>query len=171
MSAFAFHLDSFITPVPSCGLDADYARVLGIFRQGQCDRIVITDGNHYPVGILYWHNLAPYLIAQPGEEEVDSPPFDPKQPLAELRASLIKPLTVLSARLKVAEFLPYLAAEQEGDTETIAPLVNNPPYALINGSGKFLGLLNQLHLLQSLIDKPANFLKVRSLPQSALDAV
>ena len=169
MSAFALCLDSFITPVPSCELSVGFAWVLDMFRQGECDRIVITDERQSPIGVLYWHHLAPYLMANPGQEGFDSDPFDPDRPLAELGAELIKPLTILPASFQLGRFFAYLKQEQKGGAlEIIGHQVSCPAYALVDESGKFLGLLNQLHLLRFLIDKPAALSAVHSLSQPSL---
>ncbi|GBF79833.1 two-component sensor histidine kinase [Aphanothece sacrum FPU1] len=65
--------------------------------------------------------------------------------------ALIRPLVLIPADLTVTDFLPYL---QEKNYQ---PQVPQPPYGLIDESGKFLGLLNTWEMLQTLLNQEIIF--------------
>lgn len=154
----------FIAFVPSCTQRTSLGKILDIFQQNECDRIVVVSDENTPLGVLHLYSLLPYLRERKGKKSPDaSPPTAEKpedqgkavssrspgtrrksnlvQPLAELDLSVITPLITLPAEFSLPEFWPYLGNK-------ISQLDKSQDVGLVNLSGKFLGLLDIQHLLE-----------------------
>jgi len=157
------YITEFMATVPSCTQSTALGKVLDIFQESKCDRIVVVSEQGYPLGVLHLSRLLPYLKVGKGKSTKSATPStakktDPKgkaisqatsgvanllQPLSELGLSIIKPLATVPADFSLAQFWPYFQ-EQTYKTE------NTYDWALISGNGKFLGLLSIHRLLQFL---------------------
>ena len=154
MSVFALCLEAFVVSAPICELSASLAEVLTLFKQGGCDRIVIVDERHHPLGVLPLLAVAPYLSTSP-EQATDCLSLNWQQSLAHAARDLIQPLTPLPASFSLAQFLPHLQqSQQRKDALMVGEGVDFPFYGLVDRTGKFVGLLDQLRLLQFLATHP-----------------
>ncbi|MBD1937863.1 ATP-binding protein [Microcoleus sp. FACHB-68] len=151
MSIPTSYLQTFIASVPTVTQTSRLATVLEIFRQGQCDQIVLVSERQSPLGIISLRNCLPYLInghlspqqeshARKDHRTPVSGDLDPQQPLWATGPPLIQPLTGLSASLSLNQLWPHLQAQ------------SNPDLALVDAAGKFLGLLDRGRLLKFLAE-------------------
>lgn len=137
-------LRAFVDPVPVCACTASLEAVLEIFSQNNCERVVVVDQTHYPLGVVALHRLTPYLeltrrFASSAEAQTYKRAL--QQPLSELleqNFAAIAPLTVLQADLAIEQFWSAL------------PTLNSDCHALVDTDRTFLGLLNHARLLQFL---------------------
>ncbi|MFB2937562.1 ATP-binding protein [Aerosakkonemataceae cyanobacterium BLCC-F154] len=154
----------FIAFVPSCTERTSLGKILDIFQQHECDRIVVVTEQDIPLGVLHLYSLLPYLRQRKGKKTAAASPRTAEksetqekvaslssqktgskcsllQPLSELNLSTIAPLITLPAEFSLPEFWPYLRSE-------ISRLGKNQDFGLVNLSGKFLGLLDIQRLLE-----------------------
>jgi signal transduction histidine kinase/DNA-binding response OmpR family regulator len=158
------YIKEFIAFVPSCTQKTSLGEILDIFQQHECDRMVVLSEQNHPLGILHLFSLLPYLRESKGKQARTTSSKTVKkteskektvasgsqatvnkscllQPLSELGLSIITPLTTLPSEFSLPEFWPYLQNE-------IAKLGKTYELAIVNLSGKFLGLLNKQLLLE-----------------------
>ncbi|HAZ49054.1 MAG TPA: hybrid sensor histidine kinase/response regulator [Cyanobacteria bacterium UBA11369] len=141
-------LKDFIATVPTCLRKTALATVLNIFSQNRCASLVVVTEQQYPLGMLHLSSLLPYLMADLGQgtgdrgQALQSNISDPnsQQPLSALGLSIIAPLATLSADLTLQQFSPRF--------------LERPDWAIVDRSGKFLGLLDTGRLLQFFLAHP-----------------
>lgn len=102
MSTLRPSLHSFIESVPYCPQTERLEAVRSIFRQGNCDRVVVVNEQQQPVGLVYLHSL----MGTPATVSQRSSPW--RQPLGTLSFPWIAPLTPVPASLSLSEFWLYL---------------------------------------------------------------
>ncbi|HEY9871940.1 MAG TPA: CBS domain-containing protein, partial [Candidatus Obscuribacterales bacterium] len=143
-------LKEFIQPVPVVYQDADLDAVLEIFRQGECDRLVVVKQGQYPVGLVSLPSLMPHIIgkikktpihpsASPAEKANHRQRTRSKSPILD---TFIEPLANLPAHLTLSQFWPMVQNHLESAT--------NQQWAVVDADGKFLGLLDIWLLLKYL---------------------
>ncbi|NMG10109.1 ATP-binding protein [Brasilonema sp. UFV-L1] len=137
-----YPLYDFIATVPSCVETATLAIVLQIFQQQQCDRLAVLDKHKCLVGLVYSARLLPQLLTA-NQGQSHSKYLDLQQPLSTLDQSFIEPIQAIPASLSV-EHLSSLLGSQQSQANT------NLDWALVDSSGKFLGLMDSSRLLQLL---------------------
>ncbi|MEG4115906.1 ATP-binding protein [Microcoleus sp. N9_B4] len=135
-------LKNFIEPVPVCLQTAALASLQSIFSSCNCDRVAIVNEQLQPLGLVYLRSLWARAADRPN---------DGQQPLSESSIA-IEPVRALPATMSVSEFWEYLQTEElktparpNGQTAGIS---SNSPIAVTDASGKFLGMLDSLSLLQ-----------------------
>ncbi|MCZ0899381.1 hybrid sensor histidine kinase/response regulator, partial [Microcoleus sp. HI-ES] len=135
-------LKNFIEPVPVCLQTAALASLQSIFSSCNCDRVAIVNEQLQPLGLVYLRSL----WARAADRTNDG-----QQPLSESSIA-IEPVRALPATMSVSEFWEYLQTEElktparpNGQTAGIS---SNSPIAVTDASGKFLGMLDSLSLLQ-----------------------
>jgi signal transduction histidine kinase/DNA-binding NarL/FixJ family response regulator len=134
------NLQNFIELVPLCRSTVQLKTLWSIFREGNCDRVVLANEQLQPLGLIYLRSLMRLTNRDSKWEQSLS-----ENPIA------IAPLTTISGNLSVTEFWQYLQTTelhtpgQRGETEG---KYFDRPIALTNSEGQFLGLLNSLSLLQ-----------------------
>ncbi|MBE9125251.1 MULTISPECIES: ATP-binding protein [unclassified Coleofasciculus] len=145
--------------VPVCSQTTGFAAVLEIFHSSGCDAIVVVSEQQYPLGVVNLRQITPHLMSQVKLEKNPSPMATGSlsQPLCELDPPVIEPLAIVPASLKARQFWTYLqqsyeswtpnATEQEHQQSVPCP---RSQWALVEGDGKFLGLLNSWLLLKYL---------------------
>lgn len=133
-------LKKFVEVVPSCVLTDRLEVALDLFGAGDHDRLVIVDEKQCPTGLLRLHDLFPYVLSTSftSQPEPDTT-IDLHKHLSELKPPLLEPLATLPA---------HLTLHQAWATLQQIPL----PFALVDESGRFLGLLNSRRLIQFLKD-------------------
>ena len=149
MSMLQYPLYDFLATVPNCLETSTLAIVLEIFEQEQCDRLVVVNQQQYPLGLVQSTRFTQKLLAASGDNQV----LDLQQPLSSWDQAIIEPIKSLPASYCVEQFQLNLLEELElsqGETQTqINPEVKLD-WALIDGEGKFLGLLNSARLFRAL---------------------
>lgn len=150
-------LKEFITTVPTCLRKTTLATALKIFSQNGCGSLVAITEQQYPLGLLHLSSLLPYLIVDQGQESVEQSNISPlspsphwQKPLSALGLSIIQPLATLPADLNLQQFWPHLQ--------------QRPDWAIVDRSGKFLGLLDSQRLLQFLVAHPQPILASEEPP-------
>lgn len=143
MSTPTLYLKAFIEQVPTCRETTTLAAALEIWQKNQCERLVVISEKQTPLGLIYLHRLLPQLMtalskACPSKSALPIL----QQPLSTISTTL-EPLASLSANLSLEEFWPHLQAQQD-------ILATRQEWALVDETGKFLGLLNQKRLLKFL---------------------
>jgi len=139
-----YMLRDFIATVPNCVQTNPLAVVLEIFSQGQCDRLVVLNQQHCPVGVLPLQRLMPQLINAAG----CGISLDVQQPLSALDVDLIEPIATLPAELSIEQFKLYLHSQQ-------FQINTDSDWAIVDVDGKFLGLLESSRLWQFIALSPA----------------
>jgi signal transduction histidine kinase len=139
MSMLQYPLYDFLATVPSCVETSTLALVLEIFEQEQCDRLVVVNQQQCPLGLVQSARLTQKLLAVSG----DIPELDWQQPLSTWDKTIIEPVKILPATYDLEQFQLLLRYEQQ-------PSHINWDWALTDGEGKFLGLLNSARLLKAL---------------------
>ena len=175
MSTTSPSLKNFIEPVPLCLQTATLESLRSIFSSSNCDRVAVVNEQLQPLGLVYLRSL--WVRAADGTN-------DGQQPLSE-SAIAIEPVRALPAALSVSEFWQYLQTEELNTparpNRSWAGRSSNSPIALTDASGKFLGILDSLSLLQfaalnsSLSAKPTAVKEIELMPvasaiATALDA-
>jgi signal transduction histidine kinase/DNA-binding response OmpR family regulator len=158
-------LKEFIEPVPIANLDTDLETLLEILSAAASDRLVVIDRQHHPLGLLNLRRLVLDLGSAIEEKSAQATSNLGKersltQVLAHLQtklphneigqhlpAAIVVPLTTVSAELSLSEFCHHLPATKESIAE--------PAYAVVDGEGKFLGLVDAWRLLKSLANHQA----------------
>lgn len=133
-------LNNFISPVPLCRPTATLESLRSIFIEGKCDRVAVVNEQKEPLGLVYLRSLW---------MGTDSRTNDGEQLLSESSIA-IEPITIVPAALSVSEFWQYLQKEQlnsPAHSQSVGGF-SKSPIALTDASGKFLGLLESLSLLQ-----------------------
>lgn len=171
----------FIAFVPSCTQRTALGKILDIFQQNECDRIVVVSEENIPLGVLHLYSLLPYLRERKGKKSLDTLSTTTEkletqekavssrsqqtgskssllQPISELVSSVITPLTTVPAEFSLREFWPYLRNE-------ISRLGKTQNLGLVNLAGKFLGLLD----IQRLLEFIATDLSMLQLNQDSLN--
>ena len=175
MSTTSPSLKNFIEPVPLCLQTAALESLRSIFSSSNCDRVAVVNEQLQPLGLVYLRSL----LARPADRTNDG-----QQPLSESPIA-IEPVRALPAALSVNEFWQYLQTEELNiparQNRQTAGCSSNSPIALTDASGKFLGILDSLSLLQfaalnsSLSAKPTEVKEIELMPvasaiATALDA-
>ncbi len=168
-------LKNFIEPVPLCLQTAALESLRSIFSSSNCDRVAVVNEQLQPLGLVYLRSLWGLVADRTN---------DGQQPLSESRIA-IEPVRALPAALSVSEFWQYLQTEELNTparpNRQTAGRFSNSPIALTDASGKFLGMLDSLSLLQfaalnsSLSAKPTAVKEIELMPvasaiATALDA-
>jgi signal transduction histidine kinase/CheY-like chemotaxis protein len=168
-------LKNFIEPVPLCLQTAALESLRSIFSSSNCDRVAVVNEQLQPLGLVYLRSLWAC-----GADRTN----DGQQPLSESPIA-IEPVRALPAALSVNEFWQYLQTEELNTparpNRQTAGRSPNSPIALTDASGKFLGILDSLSLLQfaalnsSLSAKPTAVKEIELMPvasaiATALDA-
>ncbi|MEH2433291.1 MAG: ATP-binding protein [Nostoc sp.] len=132
-----YPLYDFQATVPSCPQTSSLAVVLEIFEQEQCDRLVVVNQHHCPIGLLYSARLIQKLLAHSDDKNLNL-----HQSLSIWGQGLIEPIQTISASERVEQLglhLSYAQVEKQ-----------NLDWALIDSDGQYLGLLDSSRLLRSL---------------------
>ncbi len=171
-------LREFAEPVPVCEQASGLVVVLETFRSSACDAIVVVSQQQYPLGVINLRQVMPYLLSPTSldgsTQARDIEDFH--KPLSQLEPSLMQPLGILPAQLSLNQFWSYLQESGTSPTnyagvgEKVSPQLDRSPtlsdptpicnlpsptpsteqWALVDGDGKFLGLLNSWLILKSL---------------------
>ncbi len=157
-------LKNFIEPVPLCRLTAALASLRSIFSQGNCDRVAVVNEQLQPLGLVYLRSLWADGLDRTNDWE---------QPLSESSIA-IEPIRIVSATLSISEFWQYLQTEElntPASSQTVGGF-SKSPIGLTDASGKFLGMLDSLSLLQfaansSLTAQPTAVKEIELIPVSA----
>lgn len=171
MSTTSPSLKNFIDPVPLCLQTAALESLQSIFRSRNCDRVAIVNEQLQPLGLVYLRSLWACAADRTN---------DGQQPLSESPIA-IEPVRALPAALSVSEFWQYLQTEELNTPAPPSPQTaccsSNSPIALTDASGKFLGILDSLSLLQfaalnsssirSLTEQPTAVKEIELRPVSA----
>jgi len=175
MSTTSPSLKNFIEPVPLCLQTAALESLRSIFSSSNSDRVAVVNEQLQPLGLVYLRSL--WAGGADGTN-------DGQQPLSE-SAIAIEPVRALPAALSVSEFWQYLQTEELNTparpNRSWAGRSSNSPIALTDASGKFLGMLDSMSLLQfaalnsSLSAKPTAVKEIELMPvasaiATALDA-
>ena len=141
-------LCDFITSVPGCLETNVITIVLNLFQEHNCNCVVICNEQRAPIGIIYAVRLIPRLINIADKSHLEAETknckeeiLDLQQPISSLGQDLIEPITTLSSDFNLEQL------------STLIPTVNKVAHnyldwALIDGDGRFLGLLDTVRLLQ-----------------------
>jgi len=169
-------LKEFAQAIPVCEPTCGIADVLEIFRSSGSDAIVVVSEQQRPLGLVNLRQVMPYLLpaADDGKTPVAIASVDFHQPLSELDPPLLEPLVILPEKLKLEQFWAYLqksgerltevdqgqwglaTREEESkrmDASSHSPRLIAENWALVDGEGKFQGMLNSCLLLKSLAAK------------------
>ena len=149
MSMLQYPLYDFLATVPNCVETSTLAIVLEIFEQEQCDRLVVVNQQQCPCGLVQSAHLTQKLLATSGQNQV----LDLQQQLSHWDQAIIEPLPILPANYSVEQFQLLLHDQLElsvAATQTPDNWEIRRDWALIDGDGKFLGLLNSARLLMAL---------------------
>jgi signal transduction histidine kinase/CheY-like chemotaxis protein len=160
------NLKNFISPVPLCLPTATLGSLQSIFSEGNCDRVAVVNEQRQPLGLVYLRSLCALWADRTNDWE---------QPLSESPIA-IEPIQIVSAALSLSEFWEYLQT-QELNTPAQPGLTagnfSKSPIGLTDASGKFLGLLDSLRLLQfaavnsSLRAEPTSVKEIELIPVGA----
>jgi len=127
-------------PVPLCQPTAALESLRSIFSEGNCDRVAVVNEQLQPLGLVYLRSLWADGLDRTNDWE---------QPLSESSIA-IEPIRIVLATLSISEFWQYLQTEElntPASSQTIGGF-SKSPIALTDASGKFLGMLDSLSLLQ-----------------------
>ena len=128
--------------VPMCLETNTLAAVLDIFVEQQCDRLIIINSQQHPIGLLYSARLLPQLLAASADDYL----LNLQQPLSQVDKSLIETIQTIPVSENLEKF-SLLLKYQETKKQ------RNLDWALVDSDGKYLGILNTLHLLKLLAQK------------------
>ncbi|MBW4454883.1 MAG: hybrid sensor histidine kinase/response regulator [Nostoc indistinguendum CM1-VF10] len=133
-----YPLYNFQATVPSCPQTSSLAVVLEIFEQEQCDRLVVVNQHHCPIGLLYSARLIQKLLTHSDDKNLNL-----HQSLSTWGQGLIEPIQTISASERVEQLslhwrYPQVEKHQKLD------------WALIDSDGQYLGLLDSSRLLRLL---------------------
>jgi signal transduction histidine kinase/DNA-binding response OmpR family regulator len=151
MSGFSLTLDSFIQPVPVGEPTTDLATAVKMFQSDRCvETMAIVSRRGLPLGAIRCRCLLSYIVKHFGIES--TAPSGSRASLKQLQSSLartklqslMEPVTILPARMRVDEWYPHLQERQQN------PL-DDSLYVLADVEGKFVGLLDSCALLKSLL--------------------
>lgn len=139
MSMLQYPLYDFLATAPSCPETSVLAVVLEIFEKEQCDRLVVVNQQHYPIGLLHSANFAQKLLAATGCKKL----LNLQQPLSSLARLVVEPIKTITASENLEQLSLCLQYQQNLKTSPA-------DWALIDTEGKFLGLIDYARLLQFL---------------------
>ena len=128
--------------VPMCLETNTLAAVLDIFVEQQCDRLIIINSQQHPIGLLYSARLLPQLLAASADDYL----LNLQQPLSQIDKSLIETIQTIPVSENLEKFSLLLKYQQTKKQR-------NLDWALVDSDGKYLGILNTLHLLKLLTQK------------------
>jgi signal transduction histidine kinase/DNA-binding NarL/FixJ family response regulator len=139
-------LREFIKSVPTCVESDTLANVWQRLGQMGWDQAVVLDAQQSPLGLLHLRRLVPYLSLAEGWADGAMA----QQSIHELCASLgqdrqplLEKLTPLSLQLTLDDFRPHLSE------------IDRHHWGLVDGAGRYVGILDRLNLLQHLAtEKP-----------------
>ncbi|MBD2299373.1 ATP-binding protein [Nostoc sp. FACHB-190] len=145
MSMLQYPLYNFLATVPKCGETSTLVAALEVFEQEQCDRLVVVNQLQEPIGLLNSVQLSQKLLLEsPEEQYLDLL----QQPLTLWKHSIFEPLQIFAASDRVEQFVQFLRYYS-------APSSHNVNCTLVDGEGKFLGLLDSSRLLRLLAQEKA----------------
>ncbi|MBW4422922.1 MAG: hybrid sensor histidine kinase/response regulator [Nostoc desertorum CM1-VF14] len=133
-----YPLYNFQATVPSCPQTSSLAVVLEIFEQEQCDRLVVVNQHHCPIGLLYSARLMQKLLTHSDDKNLNL-----HQSLSTWGQGLIEPIQTISASERVEQLRLHLRYPQVEKHQKL-------DWALIDSDGQYLGLLDSSRLLRSL---------------------
>lgn len=139
MSMLQYPLYDFLATIPSCQETSTLAEMLEIFEKEQCDRLVIVNRQQCPMGLLYSARLTQNLLIETSDEQF----LNLQKPLSSWGKTLMEPIQILPAGDRVEQFSLFLRHQQTQGK-------NSLDWALVDGDGKFMGLLNSSRLLSLL---------------------
>jgi signal transduction histidine kinase/DNA-binding NarL/FixJ family response regulator len=145
MSMLQYPLSDFLATVNSCSETNTLAVVLEMFEQEQCDRLVVVNYQHCPIGVLYSAKLTQKFLAARGDEQF----LNLQQPLSNLGQEIIEPIQILPATHRVEQLIWFWRYQQQ-------PKPHHLEWAVVDAEGKFLGLLNHVRLLTLLAQEPVS---------------
>ncbi|MBA3920291.1 MAG: hybrid sensor histidine kinase/response regulator [Nostocaceae cyanobacterium] len=151
-----YPLEDFIASVAICSQTTTLAVVLDILDLEQCDRVLVVSELQSPIGLLYSARLIPQLMTI-NRQDVDAAECL-EQPISALGLDLIEPIVALPADLCLEQFSLYLRSQSQKS--------NNCHYALIDPTGKFVGLLDSSRLLQFLAKRSPTRGKKQAISRS-----
>ena len=143
-------LTDFIANVPSCSHSTSLPLVLEIFSRGQSDRLVVIDEQKCPIGLVRLQRLMPVLSPQASSQfgvATTASRLELEQSILALEPSLIEPVFTIPAQISVEQFRFHLRSRRQTETSF--------DWALVDASGKLLGLLDNSRLLQFLAVSPS----------------
>ncbi|WP_414526866.1 ATP-binding protein [Nodularia chucula] len=147
MSMLQYPLYDFLATVPNCVETITLARVLEIFEQEQCDRLVVVNQQQSPLGLVQSARLSQKILAA----SCKSPGWVWEQELCTWDKTIIEPLNIVPATYCVEQFQGLLSSSaQLSGSEITGQRNSHLDWALTDGEGKFLGLLNSAGLLRAL---------------------
>ncbi|MEQ9482737.1 ATP-binding protein [Coleofasciculus sp. F4-SAH-05] len=149
-------------PVPICSQTTNITALLEIFHASGSDSIVVVSEQHYPLGVVNLRQVMPYLLTGVSSAATlgTTATRDFSQRLSELEPSVIEPLEIIPASLTISQFWTILTDLDRGrsdtpfDTSTIPYPEGSRQWALVEPTGRFLGLLNSWQLLKFLAPLP-----------------
>ena len=134
---------------PTCAENDSVIVVWELFRRQRCEKLVVVSEEGVPVGIISLQNIVSYLFPHHLTDHSSTPTaaLNGIAPRAHLRQELhqislelgqvvLEPLATLPVHWSLEELQPYLNA------------IADQQWALVDATGKYLGLLNQLRLWQ-----------------------
>ncbi len=133
-----YPLYNFQATVPSCPQTSSLAVVLEIFEQEQCDRLVVVNQHHCPIGLLYSARLIQKLLTHSDDKNLNL-----HQSLSTWGQGLIEPIQTISASERVEQLSLHLRYPQVEKHQKL-------DWALIDSDGQYLGLLDSSRLLRLL---------------------
>jgi signal transduction histidine kinase/DNA-binding response OmpR family regulator len=161
MSVLSPRLNQFLTVVPALSQPGTLGAALQAMTTAECDRLVLVDADHRPVG---WVGLAPVLQAlmQHGQLDLVGQEMTPGTVQAALRspslaendipAVLRVPVAIAQADLSVTQFLLDAPPQQaDGATESALRFETGPDVALVDRDGRYVGLLDRLRVFHFLM--------------------
>ncbi len=146
-------LREFATPTPTCPPTASLTEALSLLQRFTAgastesfpDQMVLLNEEQSCVGVVRTCRLLPYLLPGGSGSSPDaslSEAIMPPSHVSDL-PTILEPLTTLSGNLSVNQFLPYL--QPASGPQSL------PHYALMGEDGRFLGLLDRLQLLHTVV--------------------
>jgi signal transduction histidine kinase/ActR/RegA family two-component response regulator len=144
---YTLSLREFVDPVPVCAEVASPVTVLELLRQTGDDRVVMLDDEQHPIGIVQLHRLMLFLFEGNllgGSFRHGAIATEQSWSVlaTETGQTLLEPLPTLPEYWTLTQFQPYLRE------------IEQHHWAVIDASGRFLGLLNRLRLLQFIATNP-----------------
>ncbi|NRB08948.1 MAG: hybrid sensor histidine kinase/response regulator [Richelia sp.] len=149
-------LCEFITGVPGCLETSVIAMVLNLFQEHQCDRIVIFNQQRTPIGVVRAVSILPRLVnvnntnhLESETKNLDKKELDLQQEIVSLGKEVIDPITTFSSDCSL-EQLSFLISSTKKEA------ARHLDWGLVDGDGKFLGLLDTDRFLQFVLQQQIN---------------
>lgn len=132
-------LYEFLATGNSCWETSTLAETLEMFEQKQCDRLIIVNQHYCPIGVLHSARLTQQVMLNAGDGQIAN---YLQQPISQLGQTVIEPIQILPASYCVEQLSSWwhYHISQANALELV----------LVDGDGKFLGLLNSVRLLNAL---------------------